>query len=284
MFKTACIQLCAGRSVDRNVEAAERLIRDAAEAGADLVVTPEMTSLMELGGDPLFNQIADQNDDRALARFRIVARELERWILIGSLAVRVAPDKAANRAFLIGPDGSVVATYDKMHMFDVSLAGGETYRESRTYRPGDEAVTATLPWGTIGLTVCYDLRFPALYRSLSKAGAAFIAVPSAFTQQTGTAHWHTLLRARAIENGVYIFAPAQTGEHENGRKTYGHSLIVSPWGEVLADGGTETGYVIAEIDPEQVSNARRRVPALDHDRQFELSGSVNVPSGLREAS
>ncbi len=284
MFKSACIQLCAGRSVDRNVEAAERLIRDAAAAGADLIVTPEMTSLMELGGDPLFKQIADQKDDQALARFTALARELQRWLLIGSLAIRVAPDKAANRSFLIAPDGTVVATYDKMHMFDVSLAGGESYRESRTYRPGERAVVATLPWGMIGLTVCYDLRFPALYRVLSKAGAAYIAVPSAFTQQTGTAHWHTLLRARAIENGVYVFAPAQTGEHENGRKTFGHSLIVSPWGDVLADGETGTGYVMAEIDPEQVSEARRRIPALDHDRHFEISGTANVPTGLREAS
>ena len=177
--------------------------------------------------------------------------------------------KAANRSFLIDSDGEVKAHYDKIHMFDVDLGDGEVHRESNAYEAGSRAVTADLPWGTLGMTVCYDLRFPRLYRALAKQGGAdFLTVPSAFTRPTGKAHWHVLLRARAIENGCYVFAPAQCGEHENGRKTFGHSLIINPWGEILADGGEEPGFVSAEADPAEVTAARAKIPAFTHDRDF----------------
>ncbi len=279
-----CVQLCAGRDLARNVDAASELIREAVAAGADFVATPEMTSLMELGSRALFSQITTEKDDVALARFRELAAELGCWLLIGSLAVRVADDKAANRSFLVAPDGGIAARYDKIHMFDVTLSDTESYRESKTYAPGDRAVVADLPWGRLGMSVCYDLRFPGLYRSLARQGATILAVPSAFTRPTGEAHWHTLLRARAIENAAFVVAPAQSGEHENGRKTYGHSLVVSPWGEVLADGGTETGVTLAQIDPGEVLAARSRIPSLDHDRPFEVAGATGQPDSLRAVS
>jgi predicted amidohydrolase len=184
------------------------------------------------------------------------------------MSVKLEGERLANRSFLIDPAGQIKARYDKIHMFDVDLAGGESYRESATYRPGDRAVLANLPWGTLGMTICYDMRFPQLYRTLAQAGAMFITVPSAFTRPTGQAHWHVLLRARAIETGCFIIAPAQCGEHAEGRKTYGHSLIVSPWGEVLADGGEQVGISLVEIDATKVREARGMVPALDHDRAF----------------
>ncbi|HEY2112025.1 MAG TPA: carbon-nitrogen hydrolase family protein, partial [Dongiaceae bacterium] len=201
------------------------------------------------------------------------------WVHVGSLALRVSPDRAANRSFLIAPDGEIAARYDKIHMFDVDLANVERYRESAAFRPGHQAVTADLPWGRLGLTICYDLRFAYLYRALAKAGAGFISIPAAFTRPTGQAHWHVLMRARAIETGCFVFAPAQTGEHAEGRKTYGHSLIVAPWGEVLADGGEEVGFITARIDPAKIAEARGMVPALTHDRGF----SPPPAEGLRVA-
>jgi len=186
-----------------------------------------------------------------------------------------------NRSFLIGRTGEVIARYDKIHMFDVDLANGESYRESRTYRPGDLAVVADLPWGRLGVTVCYDLRFPALYRALAEAGALFFSIPSAFTVQTGEAHWHVLLRARAIENGCFVFAAAQGGSHESGRETYGHSLVIDPWGQILAEGGTEPGVILADIDPAQVAAARARIPSLHHGRRFELVEPMAEPTHLR---
>jgi predicted amidohydrolase len=200
--------------------------------------------------------------------FQALAAELKAWLLIGSLAVKLDAKTCANRSFLFDPQGRIAARYDKIHMFDVDLANGETYRESATFRPGEQAVTADLPWGRVGLTVCYDLRFAYLYRALAQAGASFLTVPAAFTVPTGEAHWHVLLRARAIETGCYVFAPAQCGEHAEGRKTYGHSLIVAPWGEVLADGGEEVGIIYADVDPAKVTKARNMVPALRHDRPF----------------
>ena len=193
------------------------------------------------------------------------------YIHIGSLAIKLSADRAVNRSFLIDPKGEIAARYDKIHMFDVDLADGESYRESRNYRPGESAVLADLPWGRLGLTICYDLRFPALYRALAEAGATMLAIPSAFTKQTGEAHWHVLMRARAIENGCFVFAAAQGGKHENGRETYGHSLIVDPWGRIIAEGGTEPGVVMAEIDPAEVTNARARIPSLQHGRRFEIA-------------
>lgn len=282
-FRAALVQLRSGRDVAANLEQVERLIRDAAARGADLILTPENTGLMELRSASLFANTGVEQGNMALERLRSVARDLKVWLQIGSLAIQVADDKVANRSYLIGPDGGIVARYDKMHMFDVELPGGESYRESKNYAAGSDAVLADLPWGRIGLTICYDLRFPALYRALAHAGADFITVPSAFTQQTGEAHWHTLLKARAIETGTFIFAAAQGGMHETGRATYGHSLIISPWGDVVAEAGIDPGVVCADIDPAQVAEARARIPSLTHDRDFEI---VMPASGgtLREAS
>ena len=268
-FTAACVQLRAGRNVAANIEAAEDLVRQAAEAGATFVATPENTSLMEAERALLFEKAKSEDEDEALRALRAVARERKIWLLIGSLPIRVAEDKLANRSFLVSPEGRIAARYDKIHMFDVDLAGGESYRESRNFAAGESAVTADLPWGRLGLSICYDLRFPQLYRALAHEGARFLTVPSAFTRQTGEAHWHVLLRARAIENGSFVFAPAQGGRHENGRETFGHSLIVAPWGEIIAEAGTEPGIVTAIVDPAKIEEARGRVPSLKHDRSFD---------------
>ena len=211
----------------------------------------------------------------AMARFSALARELDAWILLGSIAVTTDDGRLANRSVMFDPSGAVVARYDKVHLFDVDLAGGESYRESATIAPGERAVLADLPWGKLGLTICYDLRFPQLYRALAQAGADFLSVPAAFTKTTGEAHWHILLRARAIESGCFVLAPCQTGAHAGGGACYGHSLVVDPWGRVIADGGEETGIVTAEIDPAEVAKARAMIPALQHDRPFAApSGSM----------
>lgn len=272
-FRAACITLCSGRDPARNIEAAGDLVRDAAADGAQVVFTPENTLVMEAGGRQIFEVTRPEDETPAVSQLAALAKDLGIWLSVGSLAIKVAADKVANRSFLMGPDGRIHARYDKIHMFDVELPNGETYEESRNYRPGGEAVVADTPFGRLGLTICYDLRFPHLYRALAKAGASYLTVPSAFTQVTGAAHWHVLLRARAIETGCFVFAAAQSGTHENGRKTFGHSLIVGPWGEVLADGGTQTGVVTADIDPARVSEARGRIPALQHDRDFGLPGA-----------
>ncbi len=269
-FRAACVTLCSGRDPDANIDTASSLVRDAAADGAQFVCTPENTLLMEAGGKHLFAAVKPEEDTKAVSSLAALADDLGIWLSVGSLAIKVAEDMVANRSFLIGPDGLIRARYDKIHMFDVSLPNGETYLESKNYRPGSEAVLARTAFGAVGLTVCYDLRFPALYRALAQAGASYLTVPSAFTQVTGEAHWHVLLRARAIETGAFVFAAAQSGSHENGRKTYGHSLIIDPWGEVLADGGCETGFVSADIDPARVAEARSRIPSLQHDREFAL--------------
>jgi deaminated glutathione amidase len=279
-FKAALIQLRSGLIPAANVEAAARLIEKVKAAGADYVQTPEMTNLLAAQREQLFGTAVEEDKDLSLAAFRELARRLKLTIHIGSLAIKLTPDRAANRGFLIDPQGEIAARYDKIHMFDVDLASGESYRESNNYKPGERAVLADLPWGRLGLTICYDLRFPALYRALAEAGAIFLAVPSAFTKQTGEAHWHVLNRARAIENGCFVFAAAQGGKHENGRETFGHSLIVDPWGRVLAEGGTEAGVVIAEIDPAQVAVARGRIPSLQHGRRFEVIEPLAEPAHL----
>ena len=269
-FRAACIQTCSGREPDATIAAVGELIRAAAARGARFVMTPEQTALIETDRERLFARVETEDRCRSLARLRELADELDIWLLVGSLGIRTAGERLANRSFLIAPDGAVVARYDKIHMFDVSLANGETFRESANYAPGSQGVVAALPWGRLGMTVCYDLRFPHLYRALAQAGAKFLSVPSAFTRQTGEAHWHVLLRARAIETGSYVFAPAQGGRHETGRETYGHSLIVDPWGELIAEAGTEPGVIVADIDPARVAEARRRIPALEHDRPFRV--------------
>ena len=279
-FKAAMIQMRSGLQPGANLDAALALIGEAKTAGADYVLTPEMTNIMEVKRERLFATIVEEDADTSLATLRELARKLGIYIHVGSLAIKLTADRAANRSFLIDAKGEIAARYDKIHMFDVDLAGGESYRESRTYRPGEMAVVGDLPWGRLGLTICYDLRFPALYRALAEAGATMLTIPSAFTQQTGEAHWHVLIRARAIENGCFVFAAAQAGKHENGRETFGHSLIVDPWGRILAEGGGEPGVVMAEIDLAEVSKARARIPSLQHGRRFELVEPLAEPTHL----
>jgi deaminated glutathione amidase len=279
-FRVGLIQMRTGRAPRANIDAATKLIGGAKAAGADYVQTPEMTNIMEVKRESLFGAIVAEETDPSLAAFREVARAQKLWLHVGSLAIKISPDKAANRSFLIAPNGEIAARYDKIHMFDVDLAGGESYRESRSYRAGEAAVAADLPWGRLGLTICYDLRFPALYRALAEAGCSFLAIPSAFTRQTGEAHWHVLMRARAIENTCYVFAAAQGGSHENGRETFGHSLVVDPWGRVIAEGGTEPGVVMAEIALADISAARSRIPSLQHGRRFEVTAPAAEPTYL----
>ncbi|MGC9954457.1 MAG: carbon-nitrogen hydrolase family protein [Rhizomicrobium sp.] len=268
-FRAACVQLRSSDDVAENIRVASALIREAKAKGADFIATPENTTLMASDGGAKLERSFPEEDDPALPAFRALAAELRVWLLIGSLAIKVSDDKTANRSFLIDPKGFIAARYDKIHLFDVDLPSGETYRESNTVAGGGHAVAADLPWGKVGLTICYDLRFPQLYRTLAQMGAFMFTVPSAFTETTGKAHWHVLLRARAIENGAFVIAPAQGGTHAGGRKTYGHSLIVAPWGEVLADAGIDPGVIVADIDPKLALEARARIPSLRHDQPIE---------------
>ena len=267
-FRAACIQVNAGNDLNANLKAVEALVRKARAGGADFALLPENVAMMEWGRENLMAKAAPADRHPALAALKALARETGMWLHGGSLHVLLDDGRLANRTYVFDPTGAVVTQYDKIHMFDVDLGNGEVYRESATFRPGEGAAVVDLPWGRLGLSICYDVRFPQLYRALAKAGAQFICVPAAFTRTTGRAHWHILLRARAIETGCYVFAPAQCGEHAGGRQTYGHALIVSPWGEVLADGGEEPGIVMADIDTAQVAAARQKVPALTHDRAF----------------
>jgi predicted amidohydrolase len=282
-FTVGLVQMRSGLTPTANLDAAAKLIGEAKAAGADYVQTPEMTNLMDIRRERMLASVVPEESDAGLARLRELARALGIWLHVGSLAIKVSPDRAANRSFLIDPAGEIVARYDKIHMFDVDLAGGESYRESNSFRPGESAIAADLPWGRLGLTICYDLRFPSLYRALAEAGSSFIAIPAAFTRQTGEAHWHVLIRARAIENGSFVFAAAQGGDHENGRSTFGHSLVVDPWGRILAEGNTEPGIVIAKVDPAEVATARGRVPSLRHGRRFEIVEPLAEPVPFRAA-
>jgi predicted amidohydrolase len=279
-FTAAMVQMRTSLSPEASFKQAESLVREAASQGANYVQTPEVSNLVQKNRKALFELLAPEQEDLSLKAYRELARELNIYLHVGSLALRATPDRAVNRSFLIAPDGGILASYDKIHMFDIELDGGESYRESANYQPGETAVISDLPWGRIGLTICYDVRFPALYRALAEAGAAFITVPSAFTVRTGEAHWQPLLRARAIENGCYIFAAAQAGKHESGRETYGHSLIVDPWGVVLAEGGVEPGIVMAKIDPVKVESARKSIPSLQHGRRFSLADPKAGPEHL----
>lgn len=270
IFTAACLQLNSSAVIAENIATVTALAQQAAARGARFITTPEVTSIVtRLQADVIRASTFAQDEDPAVAAFRALAAELQVWLLIGSIPIRVADARVANRCFLFDPKGQIATSYDKIHMFDVDLPNGERYRESKSFVPGQCAVLHDLPWGRLGLSICYDLRFPHLYRSLAKAGADFITVPAAFTKTTGEAHWHILLRARAIETGCFVLAPAQTGTHSgDGRKTYGHSLIVAPWGEILADAGEEVGFILASIDPEKVAKARAQVPALTHDVDF----------------
>ena len=279
-FRVGLVQMRSGRTPAQNVDAATKLIKEAKSGGADYVLTPEMTNILERKREDLFAAIATEEKDRSLPDFCDLARRLGIWVHVGSLAIEVLPQKAVNRSFLIDPKGDIAARYDKIHMFDVDLAGGESYRESGSFRPGELAVAVDLPWGRVGLTICYDLRFPALYRALAEAGVSFITIPAAFTQQTGEAHWHVLTRARAIETGSFVLAAAQGGRHEDGRDTFGHSIAIDPWGRVLAEGGTEPGVIFADVDPSQVAIVRARIPSLQHGRRFEVVEPIAEPSHL----
>src|SRR4030081_509906 len=279
-FTAAMVQMRTSLLPEPSLEQGTKLVREAAAAGADYVQTPEVSNMMQVNRKALFEHLASEEDDVSLKAYRALARELKIHLHIGSLALRFSPERAVNRSFLIGPDGNVLACYDKIHMFDIDLPGGESYRESANYQPGETAVISDLPWGPIGLTICYDVRFPALYRALAETGASFLAVPSAFTKKTGEAHWHTLLRARAIENGCFVFAAAQCGLHENKRETFGHSLIIAPWGEILAEGGVEPGVFLAKIDPSMVETARKAVPSLQHGRRFGIPDPKAGPEHL----
>ena len=268
-FTAACIQMRSGRDVLKNRDDAVALIREAASQGADFAQTPEMTSLVCRDRAELFSKVGPEAQDPVLAALREVARERGIVVHLGSIAVKDG-DKVANRSFLIGRDGEIVASYDKIHLYDVDLPNGESWRESATYTGGGRAVLAETPWGLLGMTICYDVRFAALYKALAENGAAFLSAPAAFTRQTGEAHWHVLHRARAIETGSFMISAAQAGLHEDGRETFGHSLIVDPWGRVLAEGGTEPGVVMAEIDTALVAEVRGRIPTLKNARPFKV--------------
>jgi predicted amidohydrolase len=262
----------SGVDVAENTEAASSLIREAAGQGAQLIATPEMTTLLDRNPGAAWEKSTTEEADPGLAAFRALARELKATLLIGSISIRAEDRKCANRSFLIGPQGDVVARYDKIHMFDVQLGAGNIYRESDSFAAGGEAIVAPLPEGILGMTVCYDVRFPDLYRQLAVAGAQIIAVPAAFTRITGEAHWHVLLRARAIETACFVIAPAQGGKHADGRETYGHSLIIDPWGEILTEAGTEPGVITATLDLVKVDEARRKIPSLSHVRPIRPAG------------
>ena len=283
-FTAACVQFTAGPDPEPNLRRVCDLVRRARDGGADFIMTPEASNFIE-SGRRRRDKARREADDPFLAGMRTVAHETGAWLLIGSLVIdptgepdAAAPEtRLANRSFLVDPGGGIVARYDKVHMFDIDLPGGESYRESNAYRPGDRTVVADTPWGRLGMSVCYDVRFPHLYRALAQAGADFLTVPSVFTVPTGSAHWHVLLRARAIENGCFIFAPAQWGEHTAGRRSYGHSLIVDPWGEVLADAGDGVGIVSARIEVGRIAEVRRMLPSLRHDRRFTEPELVGRP-------
>ena len=265
-FFVGCVQNSAIDDFDHNIADTSAMVRGAANAGAELICLPEYFACLEKTDTLYLERGFYAEEHPALAAFRALAIELNVWLLLGSLAVKVNETKVNNRSYLLNSCGEIVETYDKIHLFDVALKQGETYKESNTVAPGTEARIAELPWGKLGFSICYDVRFPQLYRALARQGAEFLTVPAAFTATTGRAHWHVLVRSRAIETGSYVFAPGQCGKRPWGRRTYGHSLIVDPWGEVLADAGEGRGFVVAEIDPAKVAEARRMIPALTHDR------------------
>ncbi|MBZ9678374.1 carbon-nitrogen hydrolase family protein [Mesorhizobium sp. ES1-1] len=285
VFRAAAIQMRSGESPERNAADFERLVREAALRGATYIQTPEMTGALIRDKQARAASFTSEDKDIIVSAARMLAKELGVFVHVGSTAILRADGKLANRALLFGPDGGTIATYDKIHMFDVDLDNGESWRESAAYEPGTEAVVADLDGTKLGLAVCYDLRFPQLFRAEAMAGAEVLSVPAAFTRQTGEAHWHVLLRARAIENGAYVVAAAQGGLHEDGRETYGHSLIVDPWGRVIAEAAhDEPAVIVAEIDPGQSSAARKKIPNLRNARDFTVSSGVDAAPLLRGAA
>ncbi len=281
-FVAACIQLCSGRNLSANIDHTVPFIDQAAKAGATYIQTPEMSSLVDRSRDSLFEQTRVEAQDSYLAAMRDCARRLNITLHIGSIAVK-QDEKIANRAYLIDPSGEIVARYDKIHLYDVDLPNGESWRESKTYTGGNKAVLTQAGSAKLGLTICYDVRFASLYQALAKAGADILTAPACFTKQTGEAHWHILQRARAIETGSFMISAAQIGPHEDGRETFGHSLIVDPWGRVLADAGDKPGICLAEIDLSLVTDARSRIPTLKNARPFTIEQQgLTAPSMAAE--
>ena len=275
-FRAALVQMCSGVDMARNLRDASGMIREAAAQGAHYVLTPEVTNIMEADKARTKAVVAMEAHDISVAGFSALAAELGIWLHAGSLALRVSADKLVNRSLVFSPDGKIAARYDKIHLFDVDMPSGERIRESDTFASGGDAVVTQLPWGKLGLSICYDMRFPALYTTLATAGASFLAVPAAFTVPTGRAHWHVLLRSRAIETGSFVFAAAQGGHHECGRHTFGHSLAVNPWGEVIAELESEPGIAVFDVDEDLVKRDRDRIPALKNARPFNLKSAAGV--------
>jgi len=282
-FTVACVQTNTGLEMKPAIAALRPMVSRAREMGADFITTPENVTLVDRSRKRMLAKVRTEADHPAIPAFQEMARETGAWLLAGSLTIKLDDEHVANRSYLFDAQGAVVARYDKIHMFDVDLKGGDSYRESATVRSGTDAVIAPTPWGLLGMTVCYDLRFAALYRALAQAGASFLTVPAAFTAFTGKAHWHVLLRARAIETGCFVIAPAQVGKHEDGRETYGHSLVVAPWGEILSDGGDQVGVTTAVIDTARIEEARGMVPSLTHDRAFKTPRPATVDGKARAA-
>ena len=268
-LKIACVQMRSGTDISANIADMEGFIREAASKGACYVQTPEMTGILQKNTKALFASIVADKDDPVFGKASDLAQELGIWIHIGSTAVDRGDGKAANRAGLFSPNGERVASYDKIHMFDVDLDNGESWRESKVYHPGDKCVLAKMDDISLGMAICYDMRFPHLFRAQAKKGAEILSCPAAFTRQTGEVHWHILLRSRAIENGTFMIAAAQGGLHEDGRETYGHSLVINPWGQIIGElDHDEPGVLIAELDLSEVGKARSRIPSLANERQF----------------
>jgi len=270
-LRVACIQTNSKSDPNINIKEVSSLICEAKSDGAELITTPEVVGMLEPNREKALDKAQAENDHSVLREFRNLSKDLSIWLLIGSISIKLSDSKLANRSFLINPAGQIIARYTKIHMFDVEVNDGSTYKESTTYQPGTSACLARTPWGLVGLTICYDIRFPALYRDLAKAGARIIFIPSAFTEVTGEAHWHVLQRARAIENGCFIVSAAQTGIHEQKRKTFGHSIIIDPWGNVLAEADKSVGFIIADLDLNLVNDARNKIPSLSHDRNYSKS-------------
>ena len=271
-IKVACVQMNSGSDIQKNLEQAGEYIRMAAKDGAKFIATPEVTDQVISNRAEKIDLMLSEADHPGVPFFCGLAKELDIDLLVGSMCIKIANDKMVNRSFLISPQGEIRARYDKIHMYDVDLPNGESHRESKVFQPGAAANVVHMGENiNVGMSICYDIRFPHLYRNLGKKGAHIFTVPAAFTVPTGKAHWEVLLRARAIESGAFVMAPAQCGNHEGARQTYGHSLIISPWGDVLAEMKEGTGIICAELDMEAVTRARQAIPALQHDREFEIN-------------
>jgi deaminated glutathione amidase len=279
-FRAGLVQMRSGADMDRNIADASDLIRQAHSQGAQYILTPEITNIIEPDRTRLKALVQRESEDKGVAAFSRLAQNLNIWLHVGSMALRSEDEKMVNRSLLFAPSGTLAARYDKIHLFDVDLPSGEKIRESDHFSGGGDAVFTALPWGILGLTICYDIRFPRLYNDLANAGASFMAVPAAFTVPTGTAHWHVLLRARAIETGSFVFAAAQGGKHDSGRETYGHSMAVNPWGEIITEAGTEPCTLVFEVDETLVQRDRARIPALKNARSFRLKPAHNMTNSI----